>query len=235
MRLSLPALFFVLSGFVALPAKTINFSGDNFSITIPDTWTTSQAEGRLLLATDANHTAMADLISLPNSDNASVSNPIFIKGIKHGMQVTAQKQGVTMQFSSEGPVTLGGVSAYYLRGAADAPDTGPYYLRCYTWAGNAKLYTLTLQSNDKAADATLQGIAESLAYQSLPAQPGASQLDADKLGYLQSPPAQPDLGVPDAYQFGYRCGRIIGAVIAVLVFFLIIKRLLFRSPPPPPG
>jgi hypothetical protein len=141
-----------------------------------------------------------------------------------------------MQFSSEGPVTLGGVPAYCLRGTADAPDTGPYYLRCYTWAGNGKLYTLTLQSNDKDADAMLPGIAESLAYQSPPAQPDASQSDADKPGYLQNPPPQPDLGVPNAYQFGYRCGRIIGAVIGILAIFLIIKKLLSRSskPPPPP-
>src|SRR5580658_2530619 len=86
MRLSLLGLFLVLPGFAALPAKTVNFPGDNFSIMIPDTWTTSPTESRLFLATDANHTAMADITSLPNSDNASVSDPNFIKGVKAGLK-----------------------------------------------------------------------------------------------------------------------------------------------------
>jgi len=187
-------------------SQVVAIKGEDFSITLPPGWTTTDIEGTLLQARDEANASTFMVRSFP----AGNSPEALIKALKKSGPEQARSLGAKMEFNEEGATTLGGVSAYVLRGKAIMSPTETDYTCEYAFAANGKLYgiSITTPYPDKLVE--VEKIAKSLQFSHPPKVPKSYAVDSD-------------------YALGFRIGQItfyvLFAAAVVRGIFLVQKRM----------
>jgi len=194
------ATFLILVGSLPIAnAKTVNIPQEHISFDIPDGWSELPKQGMLYAAGDDAKTSEVVILKLDNRENR-VIDADYVKGVKEGMTSQADNIRATVEFSSEGPVTLNGVPTYQVQSKMTFPNLRISYQRIYPIAANGHIYALTLQSMDPGMDAEFQSIANSFKF--------------------DSSPTLPD---PMRATLSYKIGQIIGTLLFLLAAFYFIK------------
>ena len=210
-------LILLAANLTMLSAKPIDLPVDKLHLDIPDSWTSGTPGGSILLsAADAQNSADANLLKMPNDRGDGLDEPEFVNGIKAGFTRKLEGQGKSVAITKEGQTTLNGVSFYNLQGTFGASGDQPTRFSMYVTAANGQIYILSLQSMRADADADLQGIANSLRF--------------------TTPPVLPDPYQPKTPSdtIGYYVGLFIGVLAVISIFKWIRLRAQRRNGPPPP-
>jgi hypothetical protein len=173
MRALILVLLFALAATV-LAARTVPIPGENFTIDLPDDWTTDSRTGMALFAHGPD-AGVLQVQKLPNPDATGI-NAGFVGDLKNEMAVEAKKLGATLTMTGERSLTLGGVPAYLVR--SDMMLAGQTArMQSYVIATRDAVYLLALQTPDAAHDAELESIANSVHFTTAPALPDSHAND----------------------------------------------------------
>jgi hypothetical protein len=157
-------------------AAPVELTGENVSIAIPDDWKTVQKP------VDLPPTAAVPIFSAANSENSAaltvmlcanaiqmpVTNPGFVAGVKNSISAGASNKGNSVQFTTEGPITLNGVPAYGIQHGLTLPNTRLVLCHTYLIAGNRKLYLILTQALDPGQVPALEAMATSFRFDTPP-------------------------------------------------------------------
>ena len=97
-----------------------------------------------------------------------VANPGFIAGVKNSISAGAANKGNSVQFTSEGPLSINGVPAYGVQHGLTLQNSKLVLCHTYLIAANRKLYLVLTQALDSSQVPALEAMATTFRFDTPP-------------------------------------------------------------------
>ena len=175
MRIRFTLSLFLAASLIAV-ARPVELTNENVTLDFPDEWQVRQqpvalvptAAVPILNASNATNTGAITVMLCSNAQQISVLNPSFVAGIKNSIASAATNKGNSVQFTSEGAISLNGVPAYVIQNGVTVP--GPKLVLCHTYmvAANRKLYLMICQTLDPAQVPALEAVTSTFRFDTPP-------------------------------------------------------------------